>query len=159
KQSTAAGYRAGLLSGDPALVRRVWAVRRHLGLLVPTPVPAAMVAGLEADASVAAQRDRCRARRDVLAAAVRATGAPSVRVQARSAAGEPVEVRLLQRGGERDRHRAPLLVGLRKTAALNTLGDDGEPAGLPAGDAHEVVVELPGRMCGVLHLRWGAPTL
>jgi aspartate/methionine/tyrosine aminotransferase len=33
KQSNAAGYRAGLLSGDPALVRQVWEVRRHLGLL------------------------------------------------------------------------------------------------------------------------------
>ena len=37
KQSNAAGYRGGLLSGDPALVRRVWEVRRHLGLLVPGP--------------------------------------------------------------------------------------------------------------------------
>ena len=75
KQSNAAGYRAGLLSGDPALVRRVWEVRRHLGLLVPGPVQAAMVAALDDDAHVEAQRERYRARRDRLAAAVRAAGA------------------------------------------------------------------------------------
>jgi succinyldiaminopimelate transaminase len=74
KQSTAAGYRAGLLSGDPALVRRVWEVRRHLGLLVPTPVQAAMAAALSDDAHVEAQRERYRARRERLAAAVRAAG-------------------------------------------------------------------------------------
>ncbi|MGR7025538.1 succinyldiaminopimelate transaminase [Geodermatophilus sp. URMC 62] len=75
KQSTAAGYRAGLLSGDPALVRQVWEVRRHLGLLVPGPVQAAMTAALADDAHVDAQRERYRARRVRLAAAVRATGA------------------------------------------------------------------------------------
>ncbi len=75
KQSTAAGYRAGLLSGDPALVRRVWEVRRHLGLLVPTPVQAAMVAALGDDAHVEQQRERYGRRRDRLAAAVRGAGA------------------------------------------------------------------------------------
>ena len=75
KQSTAAGYRAGLLSGDPALVRRVWEVRRHLGLLVPGPVQAAMAAAMADDAHVDAQRERYRARRDRLATAVRAAGA------------------------------------------------------------------------------------
>jgi succinyldiaminopimelate transaminase len=75
KQSTAAGYRAGLLSGDPALVGQVWEVRRHLGLLVPTPVQAAMAAALADDAHVDEQRERYRARRDRLAAAVRAAGA------------------------------------------------------------------------------------
>jgi aspartate/methionine/tyrosine aminotransferase len=74
KQSSAAGYRGGLLSGDPALVRRVWEVRRHLGLLVPTPVQAAITAALGDDAHVDAQRERYRARRDRLAAAVRAAG-------------------------------------------------------------------------------------
>jgi succinyldiaminopimelate transaminase len=75
KQSTAAGYRAGLLSGDPALVRQVWDVRRHLGLLVPGPVQDAMVAALDDDAHVARQRERYRARRERLATAVRAAGA------------------------------------------------------------------------------------
>ena len=75
KQSNAAGYRAGLLSGDPALVRRAWEVRRHLGLLVPGPVQAAMAASLADDAHVDAQRERYRARRSRLLEAVRATGA------------------------------------------------------------------------------------
>ena len=60
KQSNAAGYRAGLLSGDPELVRQVWEVRRHLGLLVPGPVQDAMVAALADDAHVEAQRERYR---------------------------------------------------------------------------------------------------
>jgi succinyldiaminopimelate transaminase len=75
KQSNAAGYRAGLLSGDPALVRRAWEVRRHLGLLVPGPVQAAMAAALDDDAHVDAQRERYRARRERLLGAVRSTGA------------------------------------------------------------------------------------
>jgi succinyldiaminopimelate transaminase len=75
KQSNAAGYRAGLLSGDPELVRQVWEVRRHLGLLVPGPVQDAMVAALDDDAHVEEQRARYRARRERLSAAVRATGA------------------------------------------------------------------------------------
>ncbi|MCW2535765.1 MAG: Succinyldiaminopimelate transaminase, partial [Modestobacter sp.] len=75
KQSTAACYRAVMLSGDTALVRRVWEVRRHLGLLVPTPVQAAMAAALADDEHVTAQRERYRLRRDRLAAAVRAAGA------------------------------------------------------------------------------------
>jgi succinyldiaminopimelate transaminase len=74
KQSNAAGYRAGLLSGDPLLVRRIWEVRRHLGLLVPGPVQAAMAAALADDAHVDGQHERYRVRRDRLAAAVRAAG-------------------------------------------------------------------------------------
>ena len=74
KQSNAAGYRAGLLSGDPELVRQVWEVRRHLGLLVPGPVQAAMAAALTDDGHVDAQRERYRGRRDRLAAAVRSAG-------------------------------------------------------------------------------------
>ena len=64
KQSTSAGYRAGLRPGDPALVRRVWEVRRHLGLLVPTPVQAAMAAALADDEHVTAQRERYGRRRE-----------------------------------------------------------------------------------------------
>jgi succinyldiaminopimelate transaminase len=74
KQSNAAGYRAGLLSGDPALVRQAWEVRRHLGLLVPGPVQEAMTAALADDAHVAEQKERYRARRATLLAAVRSAG-------------------------------------------------------------------------------------
>src|SRR4030095_16051639 len=75
KQSNAAGYRAGLLSGDPALVRRAWEVRRHLGLLVPGPVQQAMAAALADDSHVAEQKGRARARRARLLPAVRRAGA------------------------------------------------------------------------------------
>jgi succinyldiaminopimelate transaminase len=74
KQSNAAGYRAGLLSGDPVLVRQAWEVRRHLGLLMPGPVQAAMTAALADDAHVAEQKERYRARRATLLAAVRSAG-------------------------------------------------------------------------------------
>ena len=74
KQSTAAGYRAGLLSGDPALVARVWEARRHLGLLVPGPVQAAAAAALGEDAHVELARSRYGARRARLRAAVQAWG-------------------------------------------------------------------------------------
>ncbi len=74
KQSTAAGYRAGLLSGDPALVARVWEARRHLGLLVPTPVQAAAAAALADDAHVELARTRYAGRRQRLMAAVQAAG-------------------------------------------------------------------------------------
>lgn len=74
KQSTAAGYRAGLLSGDPALVARVWEARRHLGLLVPGPVQAAMSAALGDDEHVELARARYGARRQRLRAAVEAWG-------------------------------------------------------------------------------------
>jgi aspartate/methionine/tyrosine aminotransferase len=53
----------------------VWEVRRHLGLLVPEPVQAAMAAALADDAHVDAQRARYAARRALLAEAVRAAGA------------------------------------------------------------------------------------
>jgi succinyldiaminopimelate transaminase len=75
KQSSAAGYRGGLLSGDPALVRQAWEVRRHLGLLVPGPVQDAMAAALADDAHVEEQKERYRARRERLLAAVRTAGA------------------------------------------------------------------------------------
>ena len=37
KSSNLAGYRAGFVAGDPALVARLLAVRRHAGMLVPRP--------------------------------------------------------------------------------------------------------------------------
>ena len=74
KQSSMAGYRAGLLAGDRALVAGIIGVRKHAGMIVPAPVQAAMVAALGDDAHVAATRERYRARREVLLPAVRAAG-------------------------------------------------------------------------------------
>ena len=74
KQSNLAGYRAAFLAGDPALVARLLTARKHLGLMLPAPVQAAMVAALTDDAHVAAQKARYGARRQVLKPAVEAAG-------------------------------------------------------------------------------------
>ncbi len=74
KRSNLAGYRAGFVAGDPALVAELLAVRRHAGMIVPAPVQAAMVAALADEAPVAEQKARYRARRTALRAAVEKAG-------------------------------------------------------------------------------------
>ncbi|GAB4084776.1 succinyldiaminopimelate transaminase [Myceligenerans cantabricum] len=74
KQSNLAGYRAAFLAGDAALVADLLGRRKHLGLIVPAPVQAAMVAALGDDAHVAAQRNVYAARRRSLAEALSAAG-------------------------------------------------------------------------------------
>ena len=63
KRSNLAGYRAGFVAGDPVLVAELLAVRKHAGMMVPGPVQAAMVAALDDDEHVAAQRERYQSRR------------------------------------------------------------------------------------------------
>lgn len=46
KQSNMAGYRAGIMLGDESLMDAAIAVRKHAGMMVSTPVMAAMVAAL-----------------------------------------------------------------------------------------------------------------
>lgn len=70
KSSNLAGYRAGFLAGDPALIDELLQARRHAGMIVPTPVQSAMVAALDDDAHEQQQRDRYRVRREHLQAAV-----------------------------------------------------------------------------------------
>ncbi len=74
KQSNLAGYRAAFLAGDPALVADLVRLRRHMGMIVPAPVQAAMVAALSDDAHVSAQRERYGARRRILVEGVTAAG-------------------------------------------------------------------------------------
>ena len=74
KSSSLAGYRAGFVAGDPRLVAELLAVRKHAGMMVPTPVQAAMVAALDDDAHEGAQRDRYARRRAALLPALRAAG-------------------------------------------------------------------------------------
>jgi len=74
KQSNLAGYRAAFLAGDDALVARLLTARKHLGLMLPAPVQAAMTVALGDDAHVAEQRERYRVRRDVLRPALEAAG-------------------------------------------------------------------------------------
>jgi succinyldiaminopimelate transaminase len=74
KRSNLAGYRAGVVAGDPALVGELLAVRRHAGMMVPAPVQAAMVAALGDDTHVRDQHARYAARRLVLRAALEGAG-------------------------------------------------------------------------------------
>ncbi len=74
KSSSLAGYRAGFVAGDPDLVAELLAVRKHAGMIVPTPVQAAMVAALDDDAHEKVQRERYAQRRAILLPALRAAG-------------------------------------------------------------------------------------
>jgi len=74
KRSNMAGYRAGFVAGDPALVADLLEVRRHAGMMMPAPVQAAMVAALEDDEHADEQRARYAARREALRAALTSAG-------------------------------------------------------------------------------------
>ncbi len=74
KSSNLAGYRAGFVAGDPSVVAELLALRRHLGMIMPRPVQAAMVAALSDDVHVAEQAARYDARRDRLRDALKAFG-------------------------------------------------------------------------------------
>jgi len=74
KQSNLAGYRAAFVAGDPDLIARLLTARKHLGLMLPAPVQAAMAAALADDAHVEAQKALYRRRRDVLKPAIEAAG-------------------------------------------------------------------------------------
>jgi succinyldiaminopimelate transaminase len=74
KRSNMAGYRAGFVAGDAAVVASLLEVRKHTGLMLPAPVQAAMAAALADSAHVEAQRARYLARRALLAPALEAFG-------------------------------------------------------------------------------------
>jgi aspartate/methionine/tyrosine aminotransferase len=74
KRSNLAGYRAGFVAGDPALVAELLKVRKHAGMIVPAPVQAAMVAALRDERHADEQRERYRARREILHAAFTGAG-------------------------------------------------------------------------------------
>lgn len=74
KTSSLAGYRAGFVAGDAAVVAELLAVRKHAGMMVPTPVQAAMAAALDDDEHERQQRDRYARRRELLLPGVRAAG-------------------------------------------------------------------------------------
>ncbi|PKQ25885.1 MAG: succinyldiaminopimelate transaminase [Actinobacteria bacterium HGW-Actinobacteria-4] len=74
KQSNLAGYRAAFVAGDPALIKQVLETRKHIGLMMPTPVQAAATAALRDDSHVVAQRERYRLRRRHLWDALQVAG-------------------------------------------------------------------------------------
>ncbi|WP_194899905.1 succinyldiaminopimelate transaminase [Catenulispora pinisilvae] len=66
KRSNLAGYRAGFVTGDPAIVADLLEVRKHAGLIMPRPVQDAMTVALNDDVHAAEQKERYRRRREVL---------------------------------------------------------------------------------------------
>ena len=74
KRSNLAGYRAGFVTGDPALVADLLAIRKQAGMIMPGPVQAAMAAALDDDAHAFEQRQRYAGRRAVLRAAFAEAG-------------------------------------------------------------------------------------
>jgi len=74
KQSNLAGYRAGFVAGCSDVIGELLAVRKHLGLLPPAPVQAAMIAALGDDEHVNVQRERYRARRQTMLSALEGAG-------------------------------------------------------------------------------------
>lgn len=74
KQSNLAGYRAGVVAGCGGLVSGLVNLRKQIGLAVPAPIQAAMVAALGDDRHVAQERERYRRRRELLLPALEAWG-------------------------------------------------------------------------------------
>jgi len=74
KQSNLAGYRAALVAGDQLLIQELLLARKHLGLIVPAPIQAALTAVLGDDEHVATQRERYRLRRDLVRSALEEAG-------------------------------------------------------------------------------------
>jgi aspartate/methionine/tyrosine aminotransferase len=74
KRSNLAGYRAGFVTGDPALIADLLAIRKQAGMIMPGPVQAAMAAALDDDAHAAEQAGRYAARRAVLLTAFAEAG-------------------------------------------------------------------------------------
>ncbi|HEX3390851.1 MAG TPA: succinyldiaminopimelate transaminase, partial [Streptosporangiaceae bacterium] len=74
KRSNLAGYRAGFATGDPALIAQLLEIRKHAGMMMPTPVQAALTAALGDDAHAERQRSVYAARRDQLRTALEKAG-------------------------------------------------------------------------------------
>jgi succinyldiaminopimelate transaminase len=74
KQSNLAGYRAALVAGDEALIHNLLLARKHMGLIVPAPIQAALTAVLGDDEHVALQKERYRVRRELVRDALSKAG-------------------------------------------------------------------------------------
>ena len=74
KRSNLAGYRAGFVAGDPALIAELLEIRKHAGMIMPGPVQAALTAALSDDAHAEEQYARYARRRDILRPALENAG-------------------------------------------------------------------------------------
>ncbi len=70
KRSNLAGYRAGLIVGDPEVISQIREVRKHAGMLVPLPIQRAMTAALGDEVHVTEQAERYAKRRNLLSSAL-----------------------------------------------------------------------------------------
>lgn len=66
KRSNLAGYRSGAVLGDAKLIGDIISLRKHSGMLLPTPIQAATIAALGDEDHVARQREKYAKRRDLL---------------------------------------------------------------------------------------------
>lgn len=74
KRSNIAGYRAGLIVGDPELIKVIREIRKHAGALLPAPIQVAMARALGDERHVKEQAIRYANRRKKLAPALEALG-------------------------------------------------------------------------------------
>lgn len=74
KRSNLAGYRAGFVAGDTALIDELLAVRKHAGMIPPLPVQEAMRVLFGDQTHVAEQHERYRRRRAALRPALEVAG-------------------------------------------------------------------------------------
>jgi succinyldiaminopimelate transaminase len=74
KRSNLAGYRAGFVAGDEAVVDELLAVRKHAGMIMPRPVQEAMRVLLADQDHVIEQRERYARRRALLRPALEGAG-------------------------------------------------------------------------------------
>lgn len=70
KRSNLAGYRAGLIVGDPEIIAEIREVRKHAGMMVPLPIQRAMTTALGDEVHVDEQAERYANRREVLSSAL-----------------------------------------------------------------------------------------
>lgn len=82
KRSSMAGYRAGFVIGDVALIARLREIRKHAGMIVPFPVQKAMITALSDDEHVEKQRELYSSRRERLAPALQKVGFEIVETKA-----------------------------------------------------------------------------
>lgn len=74
KRSNLAGYRAGFIAGDPAVLEELLEVRKHSGFMMPGPIQDVMTALLGDQDHVEVQRERYAARRALLRPALERVG-------------------------------------------------------------------------------------
>lgn len=74
KQSNLAGYRAAFAAGCPELITNLVNTRKHIGMIMPAPVQAALIAALSDDEHVVAQREIYRRRRHILKTGLESSG-------------------------------------------------------------------------------------